>query len=193
MGTDSVFELELPQFYELFGGNFGYYGDGTPYGYVYTYGVYDYGNNLTRFWDANGGLYDATAIFDLKDTGSWRDFFEYMFYLDDQLYGSPYKDKLNGYNGNDFIAGNQGNDKLKGGPGYDTFYFQAFDGRDKIKDFKWQYDTIQLDSSLATNINQVYNAAYTYGKGIVLDFGDTVIKIQKLKPGDFDQVFFDFV
>ena len=116
-----------------------------------------------------------------------------MFYLDDQLYGSPYKDKLNGYTGNDYIAGNQGNDKLKGGPGYDTFYFQAFDGRDKIKDFKWQYDTIQLDSSLATNINQVYNAAYTYGKGIVLDFGDTVIKIQKLKPGDFDQVFFDFV
>lgn len=77
-----------------------------------------------------------------------------MFCLDDQLNGSPYKDKLNGYTGDDFIDGNQGNDKLKGGPGLDTFYFQAFDGRDVIKDFKWQYDTIQLDSSLATNMNQ---------------------------------------
>ena len=82
-GTASIFELDSTEFYELFGGSFGYNGDGTPIGYVYTYGVYDYDDNLTRFWTADGGLYDATDIFNLKDTGSWRDFFEYMFYLND--------------------------------------------------------------------------------------------------------------
>lgn len=73
-GDRSVFELDSDQFYELLDGSFDYSGNGTPYGYVYTYGVYDYGDNLTRFWDANGGSYDATAIFNLKDTGFWRDF-----------------------------------------------------------------------------------------------------------------------
>ena len=131
----SAFELDSPQFYELFGGSFGYYGDGTPNGYVYTYGVYNYSNTLTRFWDADGGLYDATAIYDLKDTGSWGDFFEYMFYLNDTIYGSSGNDRLDGYRGNDFLDGYQGNDKLKGGPGFDTFFFAAFDGRDVLKDF----------------------------------------------------------
>jgi Ca2+-binding RTX toxin-like protein len=189
-----AFELDSPEFYEWFTGSFGYYADSTPYGYVYTYSVYDYGNNLTRYWVADAGTsYYADDIFNLKDTGSWRDFFKYMFYLDDDIYGSPYKDKLNGYNGNDWIAGNEGNDKLKGGPGYDDFYFEAFDGTDVIKDFKWPYDSIWLDSSLATNMNQVYNAAYKFKKGVLLDFGDTVIKIPKLKPGNFDDADFYFV
>jgi hypothetical protein len=187
------FRLESDNYYEFFAGSFGYYGDNTPYGYVYTYGVYDYGNNLTRFWDADGGFYDSAVIFDLKDTGSWRDFFEYMFYLNDEIYGSQYKDKLNGYRGDDWIAGNGGNDKLKGGPGSDGFYFEAFDGTDTIKDFKWRYDTIWLDSSLATTFQQVYDAAYRYKKGVVLDFGNTVIKIPKLKPGDFDDADFAFI
>lgn len=188
-----AFQLSSNNYYEFFAGNFGYAGDNTPFGYVYTYGVYDYSNNITRFWDAQGGLYDAAAIFDLKDTGTWRDFFEYMFYLNDSIYGSPYRDKLNGYNGDDWIAGNEGNDKLKGGPGYDGFYFESFDGRDVIKDFNWRFDTIWLDSSLATNMSQVYAAAFTYKKGVVLDFGNTVIKIQKLKPGDFDDVDFGLI
>ena len=191
-GNSFALDLYSPDYYESFGGSFYYYNN-IPYGEVYTYGVYDYGGYLTRYWTADGGIYDANAIFNLKDTGSWRDFFKYMFYLDDDIYGSPYKDKLNGYNGNDWIAGNEGNDKLKGGPGYDDFYFEAFDGTDTIKDFKWPYDSIWLDSSLATNMNQVYNAAYKFKKGVVLDFGDTVIKIPKLKPGNFDDADFYFV
>ena len=116
-----------------------------------------------------------------------------MFYLDDQIYGSAGRDKLNGFNGDDYIVGNAGNDKLKGGPGLDGFYFEAFDGRDTIKDFNWRYDTIWLDSSLATTIQEVYDAAFKFKKGVVLDFGDTVIKIPKLKPGDFDDADFGFL
>jgi Ca2+-binding RTX toxin-like protein len=192
-GDGSFFELDSSKFYELFGGSFNYYADGTPYGYVYTYRVFDNGNNQTRFWDADGGFYRAEDMYSLKESGSWRDYFEYIFYLNDKIYGSASRDKLNGYRGDDFIVGNEGNDTLKGGPGRDGFYFEAYDGRDVIKDFKWRYDTIWLDQSLATTINEIYNAATVYKKFVILDFGSTVIKIGKLKPGDFEDVDFGFL
>ena len=59
-------------------------------------------------------------------------------------------------------------------------------GRDLIKDFKWRSNTIWLDQSLATTVEQIYEAASFFKKGVILDFGGTVIKIAKLKPGAFD-------
>ena len=118
-----------------------------------SFGVYNYNGSLTRSWISEvGSFYDAAVIFDLLDTGTWRDYFAYMFYLDDTIYGSAGRDKLNGYTGNDFIDGYQGNDKLKGGLGFDTFFFALFDGRDIIKDFSRFQDTIMLDDSLAQGL-----------------------------------------
>lgn len=192
-GDGSVFQLSSKKFYELFGGSFGYFPNDTPSGYVTTYGVYNYRDEITRLWTADGGGYDATVIFDLKDTGTWRELFSYMFYLNDTIYGSNGRDKLNGYNGDDYIVGDGGNDMLKGGPGSDGFYFEAFDGRDLIKDFKWRSDTIWLDQSLATTVEQIYEAAIFLKKGVILDFGSTVIKIAKLNPGSFEDVDFGIV
>jgi len=189
-GDSTFFELDSADFYELFGGSFSYDANGTPHGYVYTYRVFNDDNTQTRFWDADGGFYRAEDMYSLKESGTWREYFEYIFYLNDNIYGSSARDRLNGFNGDDFIAGNEGNDKLKGGPGSDGFYFSAFDGRDVIKDFNWREDTIWIDQSLATTIAQIYDAAFTYKKGMVLDFGSTVIKIAKLKPGNFDDVDF---
>lgn len=192
-GDGSVFELDFPEFYELYGGSFGYYGNGVPFGQVTSYSVYNYSDVLTRYWTADGGIYDATDIFNLRDTGSWRDFFEYMFYLNDNIYGSSGRDKLNGYRGNDYIDAGQGNDKVKGGPGFDVFYFDRFDGRDTILGFSVRKDSIWLDLSLAQDMGDVFAAAFTYRRGVVLDFGSEVIKIKGLAPDKLDDVNFDFV
>jgi Ca2+-binding RTX toxin-like protein len=191
-GDGSAIELDYPDFYELYGGAFSYPG-GIPDGLVYTIRVYNYSNNLTQYWTADGGLYDAGAVYDLARNGSWQDFFQYIFFLNDNIYGSPFRDKLNGYNGQDFIQGGQGNDKLKGGRGGDTFYFVQFDGRDVIKDFSWRSDTLWLDTSLANNAFDVFDAVRTYRKGIILDFGSDEIKIVGLKLSKLDNVDVDFV
>jgi len=191
-GDASFFELDSSQFYQLFGGSFGYYSNGTPYGDVDSIGTYSNNGALTRNWVAEiGSVYDAQVVFNLLDTGSWREYFEYIFYLDDQIYGSAGRDKLDGRNGNDFIDGYLGNDKLKGGPGFDTFFFALFDGRDLIKDFSRFSDTIMLDDSLASGFGDF--TAYAYRGGVVLDFGSDEFKIKGLSMSQLDQVNFDFV
>jgi Ca2+-binding RTX toxin-like protein len=191
-GDGFFFELDSQKFYQLFGGSFGYYANGTPYGDVDNIGVYNNNGALTRNWISEpGSYYDAAVIFDLLDTGTWRQYFKYIFYLNDQIYGSTGRDKINGHNGNDFIDGNRGNDKLKGGQGFDSFYFALFDGRDTILGFSRFYDTIVLDDSLASNFGDF--SAYSYRRGTVLDFGSDEIKIKGLALSQLDQVNFDFV
>ena len=191
-GDYFFFELDSPEFYQIFGGNFNYYPNGKPFGDVDTIDVYANNGFLTRSWDAEpGSYYEATDIFNLLDTGTWREYFNYIFYLNDTIYGSAGKDKLNGYRGNDFIDGYQGNDKLKGGPGSDTFFFARFDGRDTIMDFSRFNDTIMLDDSLARDFGDF--SAYAYRRGVVLDFGSDEVKIKGLKMSQLDDVYFDFV
>ena len=117
-GDGSFFQLDfLGPFYELFGGSFGYTADGTPTGYVYTYRVFDYDN--THRPGSGTPTVDSTVpkdMYSIKENGTWRDYFEYIFFLNDEIYGSSSRDKLNGYTGDDFIVGNEGNDKLKGRP-----------------------------------------------------------------------------
>jgi Ca2+-binding RTX toxin-like protein len=120
-------------------------------------------------------------MFNYIRNGKAQKLFEYAFSLNDSVNGSQFNDKLDGYAGNDYIDGWLGNDKLWGGSGYDDFFFAADDGRDKIMDFNRKFDTLVLDSSLATDMRDVRQAAEKYKKGVVLDFGsDEQIKIADL-------------
>lgn len=64
----------------------------------------------------------------------------------DHLDGGNGRDVLKGNGGADRLDGGGGNDKLIGGGGADTFVFSA--GRDQIRDFRDNRDTIAIDADL---------------------------------------------
>lgn len=89
----------------------------------------------------------------------------------DNLIGGAGNDRLNGGTGNDRLAGSYGNDVLIGGGQADMFVFDR--GRDTIRDFQNNIDTLQIDDALwgggARSIAQVLRMAS------VVD-GDTVFR-----------------
>lgn len=130
----------------------------------------------------------------LPECGQTKSLYAYALRVDDDIIGSQYNDKLDGYEGNDWINGWHGNDKLSGGKGYDTFYFEAQNGKDVIKDFNRKQDTIELHNSLASGYAEVKAAASAYKKGVALKFAsDEQIKIEGLKIKQLKKVDFDFV
>ena len=64
----------------------------------------------------------------------------------DRIYGGSKNDNLFGQKGDDLLDGGKGNDRLTGGNGADTFVFKA--GRDVIRDFENNRDTIAIDRNL---------------------------------------------
>lgn len=111
----------------------------------------------------------------------------------DALYGGGSIDVLKGGGGRDLLVGGDSNDRLFGGAGADTFVFNAFDGRDKIKDFEIGFDTISLQDTAASSFDDLAfrqrgdNAIVNYGDGrIVLVDTD----VDELTATDFD---FSFV
>lgn len=95
----------------------------------------------------------------------------------DTLYGGKGRDLLFGYDGDDVLDGGLGRDFLKEGAGQDTFVFSDNYGRDTIKDFENDIDTIQLDANLwggGLSVAEMLGVFGTYdaAKGdVVLDFG----------------------
>jgi len=100
----------------------------------------------------------------------------------DDLEGGKGNDKLKGGKGNDDLEGGKGNDKLTGGAGKDTFVFKKAGGKDTIKDFQDDKDTIQLDDALwngSFNKQKVINKfAKVVGDDIIFDFGKHELKIK---------------
>lgn len=110
-----------------------------------------------------------------------------------KLFGMDGADKLKGLKGNDILMGGAGNDLLiggkgldkinggagqdtiKGGNGADTFVFGVGAGRDLIKGFKDNGDTLQLDDALWTGDLSKAQVLARFGSdtaaGAVLDFG----------------------
>jgi Ca2+-binding RTX toxin-like protein len=197
IASGNLIQIEYNSYYENITGSFSYKPNKDfPIGFVTGDYAYDYyGNTLTSWTAAPGAQYDAKTMYKYLQNDNLDALYDYAFYLDDEIYGSAYNDKLDGHNGNDYINGWRGNDKLWGGPGYDGFYFQAYDGRDVIKDFSRKQDTIILDSSLAWDMSDVAQAAQKYKKGVVLNFGgDAQIKIEGLTMKQLlNKTDFDFV
>ena len=101
---------------------------------------------------------------------------------DDVLLGRGGKDRLEGRGGDDRLDGGRGADKLKGGKGADEFVFAKKYGKDTIKDFKDNVDTILIDDALYTGffgVRKVINKfASVVGDDIVFDFGKNELKIE---------------
>lgn len=111
----------------------------------------------------------------------------------DRLVGQAGKDTLRGGGGSDHLDGGQGLDRLfgdagadrldggtgknllKGGAGADVFVHAAA-GSDRIRDFRDDLDTLELDSGLWDGDLNRREVIRTYAeetrRGVVLDFGD---------------------
>jgi Ca2+-binding RTX toxin-like protein len=91
----------------------------------------------------------------------------------DALFGYDGDDKINGHGAADVINGGTGKDVLTGGGGWDTFFFNAGDGRDVIKDFQLgtedHHEEIRLSSNYELTENDNGDAM------IVLTSGDRLI------------------
>jgi Ca2+-binding RTX toxin-like protein len=100
----------------------------------------------------------------------------------DKLFGNSGRDILNGNSGRDILNGGTGADQLTGGSGADTFVFKDGYGKDAIRDFQNDVDTIHLDDALWSGTltkQQVINQfATVVGGDIVFDFGTDELTIR---------------
>ena len=90
---------------------------------------------------------------------------------EDILFGGDGRDKLDGNNGNDILNGGADNDILKGGNGMDYFVFEKGTGHDKVLDFKWKADKLDLSDFGFNSIDEVHDAAHQSGNNTFIDLG----------------------
>ncbi len=100
----------------------------------------------------------------------------------DAIFGGNGKDKLFGDKGTDTLSGGKGVDVLTGGNGADKFVFKKGHGKDTVKDFKDDVDTIQLDDTLwsgtLTKKQVIKKFASVDGDDMIFDFGKNELKIK---------------
>ena len=106
---------------------------------------------------------------------------------DDEHYGGKGKDRLDGGSGSDLLAGGKGKDVLIGGGGRDQFVFDGKGSRDKIRDYRDDFDVIVIESG-ANRFSQL--KIKDKGDDVMIRFADTKILIQDedhraLDGGDF--------
>lgn len=89
----------------------------------------------------------------------------------DLLLGGYGKDRLFGDNGNDTLDGGAGADYLVGGRGADKFVFSKSGGKDYIRDFRDDVDTLDLSGFNFLNIDQALGFASQNRKDLIFDFG----------------------
>ncbi|WP_158967395.1 M10 family metallopeptidase [Chachezhania sediminis] len=87
----------------------------------------------------------------------------------DKLLGGGSRDKLKGGAGADVLNGQKGNDVLIGGGGGDMFLFARNGGRDRIKDFQDDVDTIRI--SKLGGLDAVLDKARQVDDDVHFDFG----------------------
>ncbi len=89
----------------------------------------------------------------------------------DRLLGSTGADKLFGGDGADTLNGGTGNDVLFGNGGPDRFEFSRSGDRDRISDFRDDFDEIRLVGLGVSNVTQALTKARDIGGDVVFDFG----------------------
>jgi Ca2+-binding RTX toxin-like protein len=91
----------------------------------------------------------------------------------DRLFGDQGNDRLFGGDGADRLFGGSGNDVLFGGAGQDQFHFLVGSGRDEIRDFVDDVDTIYIDRDFGfSSVQEVLENASSSG-------GDSAIDLSK--------------
>ena len=93
----------------------------------------------------------------------------------DYLFGDGGHDRIDGGRGRDLIDGGAGKDVLFGGRGADVFVFEKGDGRDRIRDFEDDRDTIEISAALIRGKAAIGNLLDRHGedlgRDVALDFG----------------------
>ena len=110
----------------------------------------------------------------------------------DALDGGSGNDRLFGGAGNDELEGGTGNDRLRGGEGNDRFVFDDDDaGNDRIVDFSFGEDRIDLDDFDGLGFQQLIAGAEQVGDDVLFTFAPdhTVLvdntTVSQFASGDF--------
>ena len=130
---------------------------------------------------------------DIIDGGAGRDFLKGGS-GDDAISGGNGRDHIWAGTGDDLVIGGAGRDWLHGGQGADTFAFTTGDGRDKVRDFDVEQDTILLDGTDITSFEEVlenasggfFGTSINYGSGDVVHL--TGVWVSELSEDNFSFV-----
>jgi Ca2+-binding RTX toxin-like protein len=90
----------------------------------------------------------------------------------DLLFGEKGADILKGGLGRDRLNGGAGADKLFGGKGNDAFVFKGKFGKDVIKDFADDVDTLKIQHTDAPSVSAALNLAHEANGDVIFDFSD---------------------
>ena len=124
----------------------------------------------TRFSDVLLGNADNNAV--------------YGHLGNDALAGRAGNDVLRGGAGRDALNGGLGNDALFGDANADRFIFGADGGRDTVRDFQDNVDTLDLRSLDFNTVGGVLNLAIERGNDVIFNFGDgDILTVRNISEG----------
>ncbi len=90
----------------------------------------------------------------------------------DLLFGEKGNDVLRGGFGRDLLNGGAGADRLFGGKGADNFVFKGKFGKDVVRDFADNVDTLKIQHSDAPTVSAVLDLAHEANGDVIFDFTD---------------------
>jgi Ca2+-binding RTX toxin-like protein len=105
----------------------------------------------------------------------------------DTLYGGRHNDRLIGGDGDDVFYGGSGRDRLVGGSGADEFHFSRRSGRDSIRDFDPDADTLHL-AGVSDNTVKLKDIK----AGLLVTWGNGSVLLSGLDQSDFNIDWIDF-
>jgi len=100
---------------------------------------------------------------------------------DNAIYGNKGDNTLRGFDGADLFSAGRGNDKCFGGAGPDTFMIYSDSGRDRIMDFAWQDDILDVESFGYDSFSEVMDHVITIKGGVAFTDGGARIELPDLK------------
>ncbi|CAN7440967.1 hypothetical protein [Rhizobium sp. LjRoot254] len=100
---------------------------------------------------------------------------------DNDIYGNKGDNLLTGFDGADLFSAGRGNDKCFGGMGPDTFMIYSDSGKDRVMDFSWQEDILDVDSFGYDTFSQVMNHVIKIKGGVMFSDGGARIELPDVK------------
>ena len=101
--------------------------------------------------------------------------------------GTTGNDTIFGLDGDDYLEGKAGQDILFGGAGADIFFFDADAGIDLIADFTIDgalHDRVALPDNYFASTSDALSTARAEGGDTIIEYGDNVLTIENVTPGD---------
>lgn len=126
----------------------------------------------SNYSDDLRGANDSNRLFGLKGN--------------DVLLGRGGDDWLVGGAGNDTLTGQGGTDRLIGNQGADVFVFEPGMGKDVVKDFEDDLDTLDFSAFGLKTVSDLSALAQQRGANLFLDFGDGDVAV--IRDATFAQV-----